>query len=252
MKSWYRTTMGGTGSRFKTTQWSLIFNGKTRNETRRRLILNNLADTYWKPVYCYLRGKGFDNDDSKDLTQGFFSEIVLGRDLVQAADQSKGRFRSFLLVALERYVVSTLRYEGRMRRGGRVNIVHMEASDLANLDVSDFTPDPNRAFCYAWVSNLLDQVLMEIKEEYCSTQRAGHWEVFRLKVLAPLFEDTEVPSHREICERCHITDESKVANMIVTVKRRFRSVFRRILRDLSSSEADADHEFGEILEILSK
>lgn len=244
--------MGGADSHFKTTQWSCILSAKTKDEIRRRMILNNLAETYWKPVYCYLRRKGFDNDAAKDITQDFFVEIVLGRDLIQKADQSKGQFRTFLLVALERYVVSTLRYEGRIRRGGHANVVHLEAPDLANLDVSGSAPDPNHAFCCAWASTLLDQVLDEIKQEYCSTQREGHWEVFHQRVLAPIFENTKAPSYKEICEKHNIADESKVANMVVTVKRRFRSVLRRNLRDLAGSDAEADEEFAEILRILSQ
>lgn len=244
--------MGGVGSKFNTTQWSRILNAKTKNETRRRMILNNLTETYWKPVYCYLRSKGFDNDAAKDITQDFFLEIILGRDLIQKADRSKGRFRNFLLIALERYVVSTLRYEGRVKRGGRANVIHMEAPDLANLSISDSAPDPNHAFCYAWVSTLLDQVLTEIKEEYCSTKRAGHWEVFHLRVLAPIFENTNAPSYKEICEKHNIVNESKVANMVVTVKRRFRSVLKRNLRDLASSDTEADEEFAEIFRILSQ
>jgi RNA polymerase sigma-70 factor (ECF subfamily) len=252
MKPWDKTTMGGSESKFKTTKWSRILSAKTRNETKRRMILNNLTETYWKPVYCYLRSKGFDNDAAKDITQDFFLEIVLGRDLIQKADQSKGHFRSFLLVALERYVVSTLRYEGRIRRGGRANVIHMEAPDLANLDISESAPDPNHAFCYAWASTLLDQVLAEIKEEYCSTQRARHWEVFNLRVLAPILENTEKPSYKEIGAKYNIADESKIANMVVTVKRRFRSVLKRNLRHLTNSDSEADEEFAEILRILSR
>jgi RNA polymerase sigma-70 factor (ECF subfamily) len=252
MKPWDNTAMGGAEDHFKTTQWSRILSAKTKDEIRRRMILDNLIQTYWKPVYCYLRSKGFDNDAAKDITQDFFTEIVLGRDFIQRADQSKGQFRNFLLAALERYVVTKLRYEGRIRRGGRANIVHMEAPDLANLNISGSNPDPSHVFCYAWASTLLDKVLAEIKEEYCSTQQAVHWEVFRLRVLAPIFENTKVPSYRQICEKHNISDESKVANMVVTVKRRFQSVLRRNLRHLAGSDAEAEEEFEEVFQILSQ
>jgi len=243
--------MGGGGDRFRTTQWSCILNAKTKDETRRRMILDNLTGTYWRPVYCYLRNKGFDNDAAKDLTQDFFTEIVLGRGLIQKADRSKGRFRTFLLVALERFVVSTLRYQGRIRRGGQVDVIRMEAPDLANLDVSDSVSDPSQAFCYGWVTDLLDRVLTEVKEEYCSTQRQAYWEVFRQKILGPILEDAKPPSYRELGAQYGIDDESRVANIVVTVKRRFGSVLKRQLRDLSSSDAEAEEEFDDIFRILS-
>jgi DNA-directed RNA polymerase specialized sigma24 family protein len=243
--------MGGTGGQFRTTQWSCVLSARTKDEPRRRMILNDLTETYWKPVYCYLRSKGYDNDAAKDITQDFFTEIILGRGLIQKADRSKGRFRTFLLVALERFIVSTLRYEGRIKRGGHVDVVHLDATDLANLDVTGSVSDPNQAFCYGWVTNLLDQVLADIKEEYCSTQRAEYWEIFRLKILAPIFEGTKAPSYKEISAKYGISDESKVANMVVTVKRRFRSVLKRHLRDLTRSDAEAEEELSEIFRILS-
>ena len=252
MKPWDNTTMGGVENQFQTTRWSRILGARTKNEIVQRMILNNLIETYWKPVYCYLRSKGFDNDAAKDITQDFFSEIILGRDFIQQADQSKGKFRNFLLVALERYVVSTLRYEGRIKRGGRANVIHMEGPDLANLDIHESSQDPNHAFCYAWVSVLLDQVLQEIKEEYCSTQRTWYWEVFYMRVLAPIFKNTTAPSYKEICETHNLADESKVANIVTTVKRRFRSVLKRNLRDLAGSDAEAEEEFAEIFQILSQ
>lgn len=98
--------MGGYDSRFYTTCWTVIADSNTDDETRNRLIINDLLSRYWKPVCCYLRRKGHDNESAKDLTQGFFCEIVLGRELIKKANKRKGRFRTFLLTALDRYVIS--------------------------------------------------------------------------------------------------------------------------------------------------
>lgn len=111
-----RTSIGGGKSRFQTTRWSIIEAAKTDDQTRRQTIVGNLMATYWKPVYCYLKRRGYDNETAKDLTQGFFCEIVFGRELVHKAEREKGRFRTFLLTALERYVVSVLRHETSARR----------------------------------------------------------------------------------------------------------------------------------------
>jgi hypothetical protein len=104
------TDMGGAGRVFLTTHWSLIEDVKKRPDEDRALI-GLLLERYWKPVYCYLRQKGYDNEQAKDLTQGFFHEIVLNLNLVQRADQSKGRFRSFLLYALNEYLMNERRSE---------------------------------------------------------------------------------------------------------------------------------------------
>jgi hypothetical protein len=80
-----QTDMGGTGEVFLTTHWSLIEDIKSKDD-KDRALMDLLLNRYWKPVYCYLRHKRYDNEDAKDLTQGFFHEVVLNRNLVQRAD----------------------------------------------------------------------------------------------------------------------------------------------------------------------
>ena len=111
-----RTEMGGTNEAFDTTHWTTIFSARTLDDGRRRESVERLLGRYWKPVYCYLRRKGHDNEAAKDLTQGFFQEVVLGRDLVQKAESQKGRFRTFLLTALDHYVTSVYRADAAKKR----------------------------------------------------------------------------------------------------------------------------------------
>ena len=105
-----RTDMEGVREAFLTTHWSLIECVKEHVDQDRALI-GLLLDRYWKPVYCYLRRKDYDNEQAKDLTQGFFHEVVLNRALIERADQAKGRFRSFLLHALNQYLIDEQRKE---------------------------------------------------------------------------------------------------------------------------------------------
>ena len=104
MKHSGKTSMDAGESRFHTTHWSVILAARTEDEDQRKEIVSEITIKYWRPVYCYLRRKGFHDADAKDLTQGFFCEIVLDRELIQHADQTKGRFRTLLLTALERYL----------------------------------------------------------------------------------------------------------------------------------------------------
>jgi len=101
-----RTDIGGIQETFLTTHWSLIEAVGASDDDRRKALLGLLLNRYWKPVYCYLRRKGYNNEDAKDLTQGFFQEVVLGRKVIEKADRSKGRFRTFLLTALDNYVIN--------------------------------------------------------------------------------------------------------------------------------------------------
>ena len=87
--------MGGADRGFQETHWTQIIAARTSDTEHRREVLNGLLACYWKPIYCYLRRKGCDNDKAKDLTQGFLHEVVLGRNLVFKADQPKASFARF-------------------------------------------------------------------------------------------------------------------------------------------------------------
>lgn len=103
------TSIGGDRRTFETTHWSIVEKIKSDDASCNKALVEELLGRYWKPVYCYLRQKGYNNEQAKDLTQGFFQEVVLGRKLVQQANHSKGRFRTFLLTALNRYLTSEYR-----------------------------------------------------------------------------------------------------------------------------------------------
>jgi DNA-directed RNA polymerase specialized sigma24 family protein len=252
MKYSDRTSIGGGKSSFQTTHWSIIQAAQTDDQTRRQTIVGNLTATYWKPVYCYLRRRGFDNERAKDLTQEFFCKIVFGRGLVQKADREKGRFRTFLLTALDRYVVSVIRQETRRKAAPKGGIVALDFDDLANLPTPEAAGTAEQAFHFRWAADLLEQVLAEVKQEYCGTDRTAYWEVFRLKVVAPILDEADSPPLAQLCEKLGIDNESKAANIIVTVKRRFRAILERRLRDLVGSDSEAKEELNDIFQILSQ
>lgn len=246
-----KTSMGGGGSVFQTTHWSQIRNAQTDDETRRNIIVGSLYTTYWKPVYSYLRRKGYGNEQAKDLSQDFFEEVVLGRRLIQRADEAKGRFRTFLLTALEHYTAEVYRREKRGKMWPKDGLVYLDHDVIANVAGARTEMGPEHAFHHAWVADLLDQVLSEVEEEYCSTNRSSHWAAFRAKIVEPIFNDVETPALTKICKQYGISDQDTASNMITTVKRRFRAVLRRRLRNFVRSDSDVEKELKEIYEILA-
>lgn len=246
-----RTAIGGPRRAFETTRWSQIGLVKTGGPDQRRSIINNLIRTYWKPVYCYLRQKGYGNERAKDLTQGFFHEIVLGRDLIRQADRSRGRFRTFLLTALNRYVSNEHRRETAAKRTPLGQAKIFDEGELPDLSAKQLGGTPEQAFNYTWATAVLDEVLAEVKNSLYETGRATYWEVFRDRVLTPIFEDVKPPSRVEICAKYGIDGGSKASNMIVTVKRRFRVVLELKLCQFVREDSTVEAEFCELVEALS-
>lgn len=243
--------MGGTENVFQTTCWVDIRKARTSDESQRKAIIGNLLKKYWRPVYCYLKHKGYNNERAKDLTQGFFHEVVLGHELIQKADQTKGRFRTFLLTALGHYVSNVHRNETakkRMPKGRLVPLDEFNECDEPNMST---TATAEEIFHYTWASNLLDEAIAKVKNEYCSGGKENHWKVFDEKVLAPILTNAHPPSLTEICSKYGIDSTSKASNMILTVKRRFGTVIKQCLRQFVRSESEVEDEFNELLKILS-
>ena len=247
-----RTDLGGMSSRFPQTRWSLILSARTRDEVRSQLAMENLTHTYWKPIYCYLRRHGYGNEEAKDLTQDFFCAFMLEGKLVQSADKRVGRFRQLLMTALKRFVSNIERDKRRQKRAPKGRIIPLSALELACIDAPASEVAPDEAFYYAWITDLLDYALAETKRQ-CNEAGLGiHWQVFHRKVLAPILEDAVDTPLKLICREHSINSESLATNMMVTVKRRFRKVLQRRLRDLTRSDVQAEAEFQEIMAFLTQ
>ncbi len=246
------TAMGSAEQAFLTTQWSLIEGVGSGEEEENRILIGLLMDRYWKPVYCYLRGKGYANEPAKDLTQGFFHEVVLERHLVEKADAAKGRFRSFLLVALDRYVAKVREKKTAQKRTPRGKLVSLDIVEPSELPNYANGTDPENAFNCAWMSVLLERVLAHVEAKCYEDGKTVHWRVFRERMLEPILDRTVPPSMETICARHGIANIALASNMIVTVKRRFRVAFRRHLRQSVIADEHLAEEIEAIREFLPK
>jgi RNA polymerase sigma-70 factor (ECF subfamily) len=250
-----KTTVGAWEGAFHTTHWTQILEARSADEPRRaagEAALTDILGRYWKPVYYYLRCKGYDRETAKDLTQGFFHEVVLGRSLLQKADREKGRFRTFLLNALDRYIANVRRDERRKKRTPSGGLVSLEDVDWLTVPEPVHCDSPAEAFDYAWASALLDQVLAELAGKCCETGTSTHWELFRARVLRPITENAEPPSLADLCHKHGIPNKAKASHMILTVKRRFQSVLRRQVRQFVETDDEVDDEIDHLMQIFSK
>ena len=246
-----KTAMGGVQEAFLTTHWSLVDDIDTSNEQgKNSALLGLLLKRYWKPVYCYLRRKGYNNEQAKDLTQGFFYEVVLGRQLIEKAERSKGRFRSYLLVALNNYISAVHASQTAQKRVPEGRLVPLDMTDPPNFSriVGNYTPE--QSFDYAWVSALLEQVLEDVETKCYKDGKTVHWYVFRERVLVPITEGINPPALPEICHKYDIESPRVASNMIITVKRRFQAVLQQRLRETVTSDGQMEDELAEISKFL--
>ena len=251
MKYHDRTDMGGARETFLTTHWSLV-EGAKENVDKDRVLIGLLLERYWKPVYCYLRRKGYDNENAKDLTQDFFHEVVISRSLIERADQSKGRFRSFLLHALNQYLIDQKRKESAQKRIPPAKLVPLDLTCSPVLPDNINQLEPEQCFDYAWKTDLLERALNELKQWYLGRGMEAHWYLFRDRLLQPSLKGLEAPSFTELCSQYGIEDEIKASNILGTVKRKFQSILTKHVRLTVLSGEVAETEMEEMFRFLKK
>ena len=244
--------MGGTGQAFLTTHWSVIEAAQSGDKDRDRALVGLLLNQYWRPVYCYLRRKGYPNEQAKDLTQGFFHEVVLGRRLVEKADPAKGRFRSLLLITLNRYVSDVRGAQSARTRIPREKLVSLDFVESTDFGAAPATASPEDCFNTAWISVLLEQALEHVEAQCHEDGKTAHWYVFRDRILQPIMNQGEPPSLKDICATYGIDSETIASNMIVTVKRRLqRAMWEQLRRSVTSDEL-VDGEMEELRRFFPK
>lgn len=251
MSNYDQTSMGGERGVFLTTHWSLIEDVKEHQDKDRALI-GLLLKRYWKPVYCYLRRKGYDNEQAKDLTQGFLHEVVLNRHLVERADSSKGRFRSFLLHALNQYLLDERRKETAQKNIPKEKLVPLDIADPPELPQMVSKLDAEQSFNYVWKADLLEHAFAEVRDRYTKQGMEAHWYVFRDRLLQPTLEGYAPPSIKQICQKYGIDNEATVSNMLNTVKKLVRSVLKNHVRQTVVSGEVVEEELKEIFKFLGK
>ena len=247
------TDLGGVRESFLTTQWSVIEKVRSNDQKdKNQALIGQLIKRYWKPVYCYVRRKGYENEEAKDIVQSFFHEVVLSRQLIQKADKGKGRFRSFLLFALNRYLKVVQRDEKAKKRIPKSKLLSEDLVDLPELMEITSGLTPEESFDYAWISELLQEVLKQVEAQCYKDGKMVHWNIFEDRVLKPIMEETEALSMEEICHKYGISDAIKASNMIVTVKRRFRSSLKERVRESVTSDEQVEEELEEIMRFVPK
>ena len=243
------TGIGGVGRAFLTTHWSLIGDIQSQDEGKRALI-GLLLDRYWKPVYFYLRRKGISNEAAKDLTQAFIHEVVLNRHLIQRADQTKGRFRSFLLHALEQFLIDEHHKRNAGKRIPPHKLVSFDQFDTPELPEAMRAADPQESYDYGWMSSLLDQIFSQVETKCMEQGLDLHWKIFHDRIVAPILENAEPPSLEMICRKYRISDKKKVSNMVMTVKRSVKATMLEYVRSTVTSEGEFDEELSEIMRLF--
>lgn len=242
------STPGSDASRhqqFASTHWSIVLDAGRDSSPTSLKALAQLCDTYWYPLYAFVRRQGHAAADAQDLTQGFFLRLLDKRDFA-SVDREKGRFRSFLLASLKHFLINEWNKERAAKRGGgqpKLSLEFAESESRYSLEPRhDQTPE--MLFDREWALTMLDQVRSRLAAEHDDDQ-LGQFEQLQVYLTG----DANALSYREAGARLGMT-EGAVKVAVHRLRRRFRELLREQIAHTVGSETEIDDEINALFEAL--
>jgi RNA polymerase sigma-70 factor (ECF subfamily) len=209
--------------------------------------LEALCERYWYPVYAYIRRRVNSRDQAEDLTQGFFAQF-LEKGCVKKASSERGRFRSFLLVAVKNYLANEWDRQSALKRGGGKAVLSLdfEQADGRYLLEPVDTTSPAKLYDRRWALTQLDRTLDELRKEMKAAGTERRFE--RLKGV--LTGDSSGTSYRLIAEELQIS-ESAVKVTVHRMRRRFGELLRELVGETLERPEEVDSEIRHLFSSIS-
>jgi len=225
------TTMGGTGGAFGQTAWTVILRARDRKE------LGALVERYWKPCYFYVRRKGHDVEDAKDLTQGFFGDFI-ERDALARVTKTKGKFRSFLLACLEHYLSNEYDRRKALKRGVKPLSLDFEGAEEMLTRAGEAGPE--QIFRREWAIGLIHRALAALKAEMGS----------RFDALREYITAGQPGTLKEVAKTLGLS-EANVKVIIHRSRRRYRDLLKEEVARTVERKGEVDEELQELFAALA-
>lgn len=233
---------------FATTHWSVVLAAARPDTTRARAALERLCQTYWPPLYAYVRRRGYSPEDAQDLTQEFFARL-LEKNWIARADQSRGRFRSFLLLVLKRFLAVEWHRANTLKRAGdrhRLPLPLATAETRCRIGPAD-TSTPEQAYEKQWALTLLETVLGRLRVEY---EQAGKGRLF--DALKPcLMGNRESQPYVTLAVTLEMS-EGAVKVAVHRLRERYREWLRVEIAHTVASPVDVDSELRHLFRVLAR
>jgi len=210
--------------------------------------MESLCESYWQPLYSYVRRRGYSADDAQDLTQEFFARL-LQNNRVALADQQKGKFRSFLLGSLKNFLSDEWDKSRAQKRGGNVTIcsMHVETGEAVyELEpVNNVTPE--QVFERRWALTLLENVVKQLEREYFET---GRGELY--KALSPcLVGERTAQPYADLAANLNQT-ESAIKSAVHRLRASYRELLRKEIANTVTQPQDIDEELNYLFQVLAR
>ena len=245
-------TVHGQSDPFAPTHWSVIIAaGRSEVDPEvARAALAHLCQTYWAPLYSFVRSRGYTVHDAQDLTQSFFVYLIEHK-IYARADRQKGKFRSFLLASLKNFLADASDRERTLKRGGAHDFVPLREEQIEEAESlfrthSDAASE-DRVFERTWAEALVASGLERLSADY---KVEGKEKLFQELKIFLTGGAEPLPRYADLAERLG-TIESTLRSHITRLRARYREALRAEVRRTVETEAQVDGELRELLRVLT-
>lgn len=231
---------------FATTHWSVVLAAGRSDSTRARDALAKLCQTYWRPLYAYIRRRGHSPHDAEDLTQAFFARL-LGRNDVAAVSPERGRFRSYLLAATNHFLADEWDRARALKRGGG-RVIHLDsaAAEAAYAQTRADAVTPETLYDRRWAITVLEAVHQRLRREHEREGKGGQFERLRFALAG---ERSATP-YADLARELDMT-EGAVKVAVHRLRRRYRAVLRELVAETVASADEVEDELRHLLRALA-
>ena len=253
-----KTLLGSTRTQsdpFAPTHWSVIISaGESQIAPEAaKVALAQLCETYWAPLYAFVRNRGYSIHDAQDLTQSFFVHLIENK-IYARADQQKGRFRAFLLASLKNFLADARDKEQTVKRGGGKDFISFNEEGIGEAELlfqthsnSNESTNEDRLFERSWAAALVAAGLEHVSASY---RREGKEKLFEeLKIYLTGGVDP-LPTYAELATRLGLL-ASSLRSHVTRLRARYREALRVEVRRTVETEAEVDAELHELLRVLT-
>jgi RNA polymerase sigma factor (sigma-70 family) len=240
------STPSGAG-RFATTHWSIILAASDSASTQHEPALGTLCQTYWFPLYVYLRRRGYDSHQAEDYTQGFFAGI-LERKGLRKADPKYGKFRSFLLASLKNFLADEWDRDRAQKRGGDKKVFSLDFDAAASRydQEPEHQMSPEKLFEKSWALTVLTRAMDRLKAETIVSDKQQLFECLKIYLTA---EKGAVP-YKNVAVKLGMT-EGAVKVAVHRLRRGYRELVRDEIAQTVTTEAQIDEEIRDLFDALA-
>lgn len=231
---------------FQTTRWSLVLAAQNPGSTpSARAAMEALCQTYWYPLYVYLRRHSSTPDEARDLTQAFFVS-VLDRNVIDSANPERGRFRAFLLTACRRFLQNEWRKQNAEKRGGQQSVLSLdfEIAESGYQLTAGRSESAEILFERQWAVALLDCVLEKLRSEYRNRDNESLFDALKFTLTG-----ANKVGYRIVADKLGMA-EGAVKVAASRLKLRYRELLRAEIASTVESEDDVQDEIRRLFDVL--